>query len=115
MRGWDGARLLEAGLTIDATGHIDAGFDGLELDQGQRDDVDEVLAVGTAGAMIRREVWERLGGLDPAWSTYGDDVDLGWRVNAAGGRVVVATEAIVRHVRAQQPVRLLQPAGRLRL
>jgi GT2 family glycosyltransferase len=101
VRGWDGARLLEAGLTIDATGQIDAGFDGLELDQGQRDDVDEVLAVSTAGALIRRDVWDRLGGLDRAWSSYGDDVDLGWRVNAAGGRVVVATKSIVRHVRAQ--------------
>ena len=60
-----------------------------------------MLAVGTAGALIRRDVWERLGGLDPAWSTYGDDVDLGWRINAAGGRVVVATRAVVRHVRAQ--------------
>jgi GT2 family glycosyltransferase len=101
VRGWDGARLLEAGLTIDATGHVDAGFDGLELDQGQRDDVDEVLAVGTAGALIRRDVWDRLGGLDPVWPRYGGDVDLGWRVNAAGGRVVVATRAVVRHVRAQ--------------
>jgi GT2 family glycosyltransferase len=101
IRGWGGARLLEAGLTIDATGHIDVGFDGIEFDQGQRDEIDEVLAVSTAGALIRREVWDRLGGLDPAWSTYGDDVDLGWRINAAGGRVVVATRAVVRHVRAQ--------------
>ena len=59
------------------------------------------LAVGTAGALIRRDVWDRLGGLDPAWPIYGDDVDLGWRINAAGGRVVVATQAVVRHARAQ--------------
>jgi GT2 family glycosyltransferase len=101
VRAWDGVRLLEAGLTIDATGNIDTGIDGVELDQGQRDDIDEVLAVGTAGALIRRDAWERLGGLDPAWSTYADDVDLGWRINAAGGRVIVASRAVVRHVRAQ--------------
>lgn len=101
VRAWDGVRLLEAGLTIDATGNIDTGIEGVELDQGQRDEVDEVLAVGTAGALIRRDVWERLGGLDPAWSTYADDVDLGWRINAAGGRVIVASRAVVRHVRAQ--------------
>jgi GT2 family glycosyltransferase len=110
VRGWGGARLLEAGLTIDATGHIDTGIDGVELDQGQRDEVDEVLAVGTAGALIRRDMWVRLGGLDPAWSTYGDDVDLGWRVNLAGGRVVVASRAIVRHARAQT-VGKREPAG----
>jgi GT2 family glycosyltransferase len=101
VRAWDGARLLEAGLTIDATGHVDTGFDGIELDQGQRDDVDEVLAVGTAGALVRRDVWDRLDGLNPAWPTYAGDVDFGWRVNAAGGRVVVATDAVIRHVRAQ--------------
>jgi GT2 family glycosyltransferase len=101
VRGWRDWRLLEAGLTMNAIGHIDVGFDGIELDQGQHDDVDEVLAVSTAGALIRREVWRRLGGLDPAWSSYGDDVDLGWRINAAGGRVVVAAGAVVRHVRAQ--------------
>jgi GT2 family glycosyltransferase len=101
VRGWEGGRLLEAGLTIDPVGNVDTGIDGVELDQGQRDDVDEVLAVGTAGALIRRDVWDRLGGLDPAWPTYGDDIDLGWRINAAGGRVVVASRAVVRHVRAQ--------------
>jgi GT2 family glycosyltransferase len=101
VRAWDGARLLEAGLTIDRVGTVDTGFDGVELDQGQCDDLDQVLAVGTAGALIRRDVWDRLGGLDPAWSTYGDDVDLGWRINAAGGRVVIVPRSVVRHVRAQ--------------
>jgi GT2 family glycosyltransferase len=100
VRDWSGTRLLEAGLTIDVSGHIDSGVDGIEVDQGQRDDVDEVLAVSCAGALIRRDVWQRLGGLETAWADYGDDVDLGWRVNAAGGRVVVATRAVVRHARA---------------
>jgi GT2 family glycosyltransferase len=100
VRDWSGTRLLEAGLTIDASGHIDSGVDAIEIDQGQRDDVDEVLAVSCAGALIRRDVWHRLGGLEAAWSEYADDIDLGWRVNAAGGRVVVATRAAVRHARA---------------
>lgn len=116
VRGWDGTRLLEAGLTLDPTGHVDTGVDGVEPDQGQRDDVDEVLAVGTAGALIRRDVWNRLGGLDPAWHLYGDDIDLGWRINSAGGRVVVATRAVVRHIRAQTTGRrrsTLRPGSRL--
>jgi hypothetical protein len=98
VRDWSGERLLSAGLSIDATGHVDAGLDIGELDQGQRDDVDEVLAVAAPGTLIRRDVWDRLGGMDPAWSAYGDEIDLGWRVNAASGRVVVAPRAILRHV-----------------
>ncbi|MBV9870342.1 MAG: glycosyltransferase family 2 protein [Frankiaceae bacterium] len=101
VRAWDNRRLLEAGLSISPNGVIDTGIDGLEIDQAQRDEVDEVLAVGTAGALIRRDVWDRLGGLDPAWPTYADDIDLGWRINSAGGRVVVESGAVVRHVRAQ--------------
>ncbi len=93
---WTGGRLLEAGATIDATGHRDVGLDGPELDQGQRDGFEDVLAVATAGSLIRRDVWDRLEGLDDLWSPFGDDVDLGWRVNAAGGRVVVAPRAVVR-------------------
>jgi GT2 family glycosyltransferase len=101
VRGWDGARLLEAGISINATGYVDTRIDGVELDQGQRDEADEVLAVGTACCLVRREAWTRLGGLDPTWPTYADDADIGWRINSAGGRVVVESRAVVRHARAQ--------------
>jgi hypothetical protein len=93
---WSDGRLLEAGATLDATGHRDIGLDGPELDQGQRDEADDVLAVATPGSLVRRRAWEQLGGLDDTWSAFGDDVDFGWRVNAAGGRVVVASRAVVR-------------------
>ncbi|HVW81764.1 MAG TPA: glycosyltransferase [Mycobacteriales bacterium] len=103
LRDWEGRRLLRAGLTIDSAGNVDSGLDRLELDQGQRDDVDEVLAVDTAGAFVRRDAWEYLGGEDPAWAEYAADVDLGWRVNAAGGRVVVVPRAVVRHAGERCP------------
>ncbi|HEX3908429.1 MAG TPA: glycosyltransferase family 2 protein [Mycobacteriales bacterium] len=93
---WTGGRLLEAGATMDATGHRDVGIDAPELDQGQRDGSEDVLGVATAGSLIRRDVWDHLEGLDDLWSAFGDDVDLGWRVNAAGGRVVVAPRAVIR-------------------
>jgi hypothetical protein len=93
---WSDGRLFEAGATLDATGHRDIGLDGPELDQGQRDEVGDVLAVATPGSLVRRRAWEQLGGLDDTWSAFGDDVDFGWRVNAAGGRVVIASRAVVR-------------------
>jgi GT2 family glycosyltransferase len=94
---WDGSLLLQAGLSIDGSGRVDTGLDRREPDQGQRDDVDEVLAVGVAGALIRRDIWDSLGGLDPQFADYGGEIDLGWRVNAAGGRVVVVPRAVIRH------------------
>ncbi|HWC34951.1 MAG TPA: glycosyltransferase [Mycobacteriales bacterium] len=94
---WGDSLLLQAGLSIDAAGHVDTGLDRQEPDQGQRDDVDEVLAVGVAGSLVRRDVWESLGGMDPELAEFGAAIDLGWRVNAAGGRVVVVPRAVVRH------------------
>ncbi|MGN6474013.1 MAG: glycosyltransferase family 2 protein, partial [Mycobacteriales bacterium] len=94
---WGGSLLLQAGLSIDAAGNVESGIDRREPDQGQRDDADEVLAVGTAGSLLRRDVWDSLGGMDPQFAEYGAAVDLGWRINAAGGRVVVVPRAVLRH------------------
>lgn len=99
---WDRRVLAEVGLTIDSSGRRETGLERRELDQGQHDDVSDVLAVGTAGMLVRRAVWEELGGLEPMWPIAGDDVDFGWRVNAAGHRVVVAPAAVVRHATALQ-------------
>ena len=59
-----------------------------------------VLAVGTAGLLVRRDVWDELGGLDPRLPLLRDDVDLGWRATLAGHRVVVVTDAVVAHAEA---------------
>ena len=100
-RDWYDERVLvEVGLTTDPSGHRHTGLDPREWDQGQRDAEREVLAVGTAGALVRRSAWDALGGLDPALPIYRDDLDLGWRLNAAGRRVLVVPAAGQRHARA---------------
>src|SRR4051812_28478920 len=97
---WDGRRLTEVGLTIDTSGRVHTGLESREVDQGQHDDNDDVLAAGTAGLLVRRDVWDRVGGLDPTWPLFGEDVDLGWRLNTAGERMRIAPRAIVRHAAA---------------
>ncbi|HET7407310.1 MAG TPA: glycosyltransferase [Mycobacteriales bacterium] len=100
IRTWDGRHLAEIGITSDVTGRRETGLERREVDQGQHDSVRDVLAVSSAGALIRRDVWDRLGGFDPALPMTRDDIDFGWRVNRAGGRVVVAPRAVVRHAGA---------------
>lgn len=101
VRDWADPRfLVEVGVTTDTAGHRETGLERREYDQGQHDGVRDVLAVGTAGALIRRTVWDMVGGLDPALPVFRDDLDLGWRVNAAGHRVAVVPSARVRHARA---------------
>ena len=109
VRAWTDRRLLlEVGVTIARSGRRETLLERREQDQGQHDGTRSVLAVGTAGMLVRRDVWDDLGGLDPRLPFLRDDVDLGWRANLAGHRVVCVTDAVVHHAeagaRARRPV-----------
>ncbi len=92
--------VIEAGITIDGAGRRETGLEPNELDQGQHDGQRDVLAVGSAGMLIRRDVWDRVGGFDPSLRLFRDDIDFCWRVIAAGYRVKLVTDAVVHHVEA---------------
>ncbi|WP_084704311.1 glycosyltransferase family 2 protein [Phaeacidiphilus oryzae] len=101
LRSWyDRRQLLEVGVSIARSGRRWTGLDRREQDQGQRDQVRPVLSVSSAGMLIRRDVFEEIGGFDPALPLMRDDVDLCWRVSAAGHRVIVAPDAVLRHAEA---------------
>ncbi|MGI5269279.1 glycosyltransferase [Nonomuraea sp. CA-218870] len=101
LRDWlDRRRLLEIGVTVGLTGRRDTGLEPHEFDQGQHDGTREVLSVSTAGMLIRRDVWEAAGGLDPFFPLFRDDLDLCWRVRDAGHRVLVVTDAVAWHAEA---------------
>ncbi len=99
--GWDEPRrLLEVGVTISRSGRRHTGLEPGEQDQGQYEGQRDTLAVGTAGLLVRRDVWDELGGLDRSLHFFRDDVDFGWRANLAGHRVVVATSSVIHHAEA---------------
>ncbi|HYF71549.1 MAG TPA: glycosyltransferase family 2 protein, partial [Nocardioides sp.] len=101
LREWPSLkRLLELGVTISGTGRRETGLERGEYDQGQHDQVRDVLAVNTAGMLVRRSVLEQLGGLDPQLPIFGNDVDFGWRAAMAGHRTVVVPDAVVFHAEA---------------
>ncbi|MZD58743.1 glycosyltransferase [Streptomyces sp. SID5606] len=114
LRGWyDRRQLLEVGVSIANSGRRWTGLDRREQDQGQHDHVRPVLSVSTAGMLIRRDVFERLGGFDRRLPLMRDDVDLCWRAHAAGLRVLIAPEAVVRHAEAaSRERRAVDCAGR---
>jgi GT2 family glycosyltransferase len=93
-------RLLEMGLTVTGTARRLTGVDRGEYDQGQHDRQRDTLAVGSAGLLVRRRVWDELGGFDPALALFGDDLDLGWRAARAGHRSAVCPDAVVFHAEA---------------
>ncbi|MFB4266320.1 glycosyltransferase family 2 protein [Nonomuraea sp. GTA35] len=96
----DRRRLLEIGVTVGRTGRRDTGLEPREFDQGQHDGTREVLSVSTAGMLIRRDVWESAGGLDPFLPLFRDDLDLCWRVRNAGHKVLNVTSAVAWHAEA---------------
>ena len=108
LDGQDRRTLREVGVSIDRAGRRVTGIDPGEIDQGQQDHKRAVLAVGSAGMLVRRDVWTRLGGFDPSLRLFRDDVDFCWRVQAAGLRVHVVPDAVLYHrelsARRRRPV-----------
>src|SRR5580698_11660803 len=92
--------VLETGLSLDTVGRRTTGIEPREVDQGQHDGDRDVMAVSSAGMLVRRDVWDQVGGFDPAMPLLRDDVDFCWRVHAAGHRVRVITDAVVYHLEA---------------
>ncbi|MFJ2824979.1 glycosyltransferase [Streptomyces toxytricini] len=117
LRGWyDNRQLLEAGVTIARSGRRWTGLDRREQDQGQHDQVRSVLSVSTAGMLVRRDVYDGLGGFDRRLPLMRDDVDLCWRAHSAGHGVLVAPDAVLRHAEAaSRERRTVDCAGRTAL
>ncbi len=101
LRLWPRDReLLEVGVTTSLGGRRDTGIENGELDQGQHDQLRNVLSVSSAGMLVRRDVWEALHGFDPRLPMFRDDLDFGWRASRAGFKVGVAPDAVVYHAQA---------------
>src|SRR5947209_1023810 len=95
---WDEeSRLLDVGLAVDKTGAAASLVDRGELDQEQHDGVRDVFAVPDACMLVRSDLFLAVGGFDPNLGDHGVDVDLCWRAQVVGARVMVAPAARVRH------------------
>lgn len=113
---WQDPRvILQQGLTLTPLGDLFSLVSG-ELDQSQHDHVEDVLAVGTAGALIKVELFDQLGGLDPAAPPFAADLDFSIRARMAGHRVIVVPGAKVAHaglsLNGQRPRRWLGTSPR---
>ncbi|HSL58881.1 MAG TPA: glycosyltransferase family 2 protein, partial [Acidimicrobiales bacterium] len=111
---WDDRRaLLSAGEGADKFGFPVPYVERGELDQEQHDSVRDVFVVPDACTLVRADLLRALGGFDPGASLFGDDLDLCWRAQIAGARVLVAPAAQVAHLEALGTRRLRDDRRRL--
>ncbi|GAA4265342.1 glycosyltransferase [Frondihabitans peucedani] len=66
-----------------------------ELDQAQHDVQADVLGVAAGGMLVRRSVWQALGGFDPGLPHIDASLDFSTRARLAGHRVVLVPSARV--------------------
>ncbi len=98
MLDWEGTRLDVARGVMTFDGH------GFQLGAGRRLAEVELPSRGAelqfpcaGNAVVRRAAFLDVGGFDEDYFAYYEDIDLGWRLWARGGRVVFCPDAIVRH------------------
>lgn len=68
-----------------------------KVDKGQFDTLKEVDALSGCALLLRSNLLERVGKLDPVFFAYGEEVDWCIRAKRAGYRIIFAPKAIVFH------------------
>ena len=89
--------LLHVGMSSDKTGAVVDRIVAGEVDHGQHDAVRDVFVAPGGCILVRADLFAELKGFDAGIVAMGEDLDLSWRCQVAGSRVVVAPEARVRH------------------
>lgn len=98
---WDDpAVLLHVGMNADKTGAVVPRVQLGEVDHGQHDAVRDVFVAPGGMVLVRADLMKEIGGFDPGIVAMGEDLDLSWRAQVAGARVVVAPDARARHLEA---------------
>jgi GT2 family glycosyltransferase len=89
--------LLHVGQTCDRFGVVQERVELGEIDHGQQDLERDVFVAPGGVTLVRSDLFATLRGFDPLIPVLGEDLDLCWRAQIAGARIVVAPAAIVSH------------------
>ena len=73
-------------------------FGTTEKDLGQYDEVSEIFWATGACLMIRSEIFKKTGGFDDAFFAHMEEIDLCWRINSRGFKIVCVPQSVVYHV-----------------
>lgn len=104
----DPLTLLHVGQNSDRFGVVRERVEPGEIDHGQQDLERDVFVAPGGTTLVRADLFATLRGFDPLIAALGEDLDLCWRAQLAGARIVVAPLARVAHrasiARRERPV-----------
>ena len=69
-----------------------------EEDKGQYNDTRQVFWASGACMFIRSDAWKESGGFDPDFFAHMEEIDLCWRLNATGKKIMCLPSSLVYHV-----------------
>ena len=90
-----------AGGWIDSLGYpFSRGrvFDVCEPDEGQYNDPEPVFRASGAAMFVRASVYHEMGGLDDSFFAHQEEIDLCWRMQLAGYKIMSCPASVVYHV-----------------
>ena len=89
--------LTHVGQTCDRFGVVRDRVEAGEIDHGQQDLERDVFVAPGGVTLVRTDLFRTLRGFDPLIPLIGEDLDLCWRAQVAGARIIVAPQARVAH------------------
>ena len=73
-------------------------FDHIEKDEGQYDDETQIFWATGACLAVRKELFNKAGGFDELYFTHQEEIDLCWRINNFGYKIMVNPSSKVYHL-----------------
>ena len=73
-------------------------FDVTEKDEHQYDKPTEIFWASGASMMIKKSVFNEVGGFDPYFFAHQEEIDLCWRIHLAGYQIMSCPQSVVYHI-----------------
>jgi GT2 family glycosyltransferase len=73
-------------------------FDTCEEDKGQYDQISSIFWASGAAMFVRSKVYHECGGLDEYFFAHMEEIDLCWRMQLAGYKIMACPSSVVYHV-----------------
>jgi GT2 family glycosyltransferase len=73
-------------------------FDNCEMDNGQYDNAEECFWASGAAMFVKAKAYHEAGGLDEFFFAHQEEIDLCWRLQLAGYKVMAQPASVVYHV-----------------